>query len=447
MFKKLRFKTEFLVSYLKQKYIYVLIGLLFGSSIFISRNYILSLYNSALFSTKTIGVEGLYTFSILPEEIVNQISFGLTVNTENDKPILSPLVKSYTVQNNNKDYIFDLNQNIFWQNGKKFTAYDVNYQIANIDFIPLSANQLKIHLDTDQEKNFSPILTAISKPLFKKNLIGLGQYKIKEITYQDGYVNTLKLKSLDTQKPNIYYHFYSNEKDLISAYKLGNVDEIEISSLPTEFNDWTKTKITQKIKTGQKYSAVFLNTQKLNNKQLRQALAYATPKTNDKNDRCLGPISPGSWAYNTTIKEYNYNPTRAQELFDKNKITKINLSVNDRRLLSKAEEIKNAWQNDLHIETIITFESQVNQDYDALLTYAGMPHDPDQYLFWHSTQTKTNLTKLNNPRIDKLLEEGRQTTDFQERKQIYQDFQRYLLEESPAIFLSYPTTYTISRVK
>nr|MBP6989849.1 peptide-binding protein [Candidatus Shapirobacteria bacterium] len=70
-----------------------------------------------------------------------------------------------------------------------------------------------------------------------------------------------------------------------------------------------------------------------------------------------------------------------------------------------------------------------------------------QYLFWHSTQKKTNITKINNPRIDKLLEEGRQTFDQQERKNIYQEFQKNLLEECPAIFLKYPIVYTISRIK
>ena len=59
----------------------------------------------------------------------------------------------------------------------------------------------------------------------------------------------------------------------------------------------------------------------------------------------------------------------------------------------------------------------------------------------------TNITHLNNSRIDKLLEQGRQTFDQQARKQIYYDFQKYLLEESPAIFIKFPTTYNISRLK
>ena len=130
------------------------------------------------------------------------------------------------------------------------------------------------------------------------------------------------------------------------------------------------------------------------------------------------------------------------------KIENINLSINDRNLLPLAEEIKTAWQNTLGFPVSITIENQINFDnYDTLLTYGAITNDPDQYLFWHSTQTNTNITKLNSPRIDKLLEEGRQTIDQIERKTIYQDFQTYLLEDSPAIFLYYPTVYTITRSK
>jgi peptide/nickel transport system substrate-binding protein len=63
----------------------------------------------------------------------------------------------------------------------------------------------------------------------------------------------------------------------------------------------------------------------------------------------------------------------------------------------------------------------------------------------HSTQNTTNITHLNNPRIDKLLEDGRKTLDLNLRKSIYSDFQRFLVEEVPAIFLFYPETYTLTR--
>lgn len=444
MFKKIKFKIELLVSYFKKKYILLIVGLLIGSAIFLSKNFLISFFNSPSLQTRVIGVEGLYTTSNLPEEITNLISLGLTTNSENNKPLLSPLVVSYELQNDNKDYIFTLKNDIFWQNNKKFTAYDINYQIPGISFIPLSDDKIKVSL----ENEFSPLLSTLNKPLFKKNLIGLGPYKVKEITYQEGRIKSLKLKPLKENQETLYYRFYPNEKDLVDAYKIGDVDEITITNLPNELSKWSKTKINQEVRTNKNYSAVFLNTKKLGNKQLRQALAYATPKSKDKNERCLGPISPNSWAYNPLVKEYAYNPTRAKELFENNKIDKINLSVNDRKLLPVADEIKNAWSSILGIDVSVTIENQIDpQNFEAVLAYGGISHDPDQYLFWHSTQTKTNLTQLDNSRIDKLLEEGRQIYDFQERKKIYQDFQKFLLEESPTIFLSYPTTYTVTRIK
>jgi len=307
----------------------------------------------------------------------------------------------------------------------------------------LSEDQLKISLSSP----FAPLLSSLSQPLFKKDLIGMGNYQVKKIIYQDGYIKNISLKSTDKNQPSIEYRFYSNETDVINAFKLGNVDEIKINSLPQEFSNWKKTQITKDISTNDRYVAVFLNTQKIN-KQIRQALAYATPKPKDKNERCIGPISPTSWAYNSFIKEYNLNSTRAKELFKKEELPQINLAVNNRSLLSLAEDIKNSWANTFGIEVTLSVINQIDyQNFDAILSYSSTTKDPDQYSFWHSTQTNTNITKLDNSRIDKLLEDGRTTIDTIERKKIYQDFQRYLLEESPAIFISYPITYQITRQK
>lgn len=442
MLTKIKFKFQLFFSYLKKNWFLTLIFIAIAVSAIFFRNQIISFYNLPVWHPKIIGMEGLYTASNLPEEINNHISPGLIVYNETQKPVISPIVDSLDIQNDNKDYIFNLNNNIYWSNGKKFTAYDINYQISGINIIPISNHQVKISLDTP----FAPILSLLSKPLLKKTLIGLGDYKVTKITYQDGYIKTLKLKPKDQNKNSLEYRFFNSEQDVIDAYKIGNVDEIKINSLPQEFNTWNKTKISQTVNTTDKYIAIFLNTQKISSKQIRQALAYATPKSKDKNERCIGPISPQSWAYNPTIKEYNLNSTRAKELLGKEDVGKINLSVTDPRLLSIAENIKNSWKDILKADVSITIENQIDlNNFDAILTYGAITKDPDQYLFWHSTQTNTNITKLNNSRIDKLLEEGRQTNNQNERKIVYQDFQKYLLEECPAIFISYPTIYTISR--
>ncbi len=422
---------------------YFLIGLIILIPIVVFHQQLLKFYQSPSFHTKIIGLEGLYTANNLPDEVSQKISYGLTTISENNKPEKSILVKSISAENENKDYIFTLNNNIYWHNGKKLTAYDVNYQIFGATITPLSEDQLKISLSSP----FAPLLSSLSQPLFKKGLIGMGNYQVKKIIYQDGYIKNISLKSTDKNQSSIEYRFYSNETDVVNAFKLGNVDEIKINSLPQELSNWKKIKITKDISTNDRYVAVFLNTQKIS-KQIRQALAYATPKPRDKNERCIGPISPTSWAYNSSIKEYNLNSTRAKELFKKEELPKINLVVNNRSLLSLAEEIKNSWANILGIEVTLSVINQIDyQNFDAILSYSSTTKDPDQYSFWHSTQTNTNITKLDNSRIDKLLEDGRTTIDTIERKKIYQDFQRYLLEESPAIFISYPITYQVIRQK
>ena len=83
-------------------------------------------------------------------------------------------------------------------------------------------------------------------------------------------------------------------------------------------------------------------------------------------------------------------------------------------------------------------------EFQVLITGQIIPPDPDQYVFWHSTQS-TNLAKYVNPKVDKLLEEGRITLDEEKRQGIYRDFQRFLLEDPPAIFIRHITTYSVIR--
>ncbi len=443
MFTKLHFKLEILRIYIQKHWpIFSVLFLLVVMGI-IFRNKIVSIYNQPSWHTTVIGLEGRYTIDSLPDEITQKISLGLTTLTENLKPEISSIVNSLDVQNDNKDYVFNLKENVYWASGKKLTAYDINYQIQGITITPLSQFSVKISSDTE----FDPILTLLSQPLIKKNFDGLGDYSVTKVTYQEGYIKTIYLKPRRSDLHPIKYNFYSSQDDVVNAFKIGNVDKIQVNSLPQEFTTWKNLNISKEIKTDEKYVAIFINTAKISSRQVRQALAYATPK-GDKNGRCLGPISPASWAYNSDVKDYNFNKTRAKELLGDEKIDQLNLTVNDRELLSIAENIKTAWQEALGVPVSISIENQIDlNNYETLLTYGAITKDPDQYLFWHSTQANTNITKLNDPRIDKLLEEGRQTSDQIERKRIYQDFQTYLLEESPAIFLYYPTVYTITRTK
>jgi ABC-type transport system substrate-binding protein len=423
----------------------ILLGIIAGSLIYVEKNNLIGIYQSLQVQNDSIGIEGLYTPQNLPLEVTQNISYGFTVNNNQNEPVLSPLISNLDILNDNHTYIFTFKNNLYWQNGQKFSPSDIILNIPGTTPRTISSNQLEI----DVTEPYSPLLSLLTAPIFyQKTFSGLGPYQIGNSTFQGGYFKTITLVSTINHRQKITYHFYPNSQDLIDAFKLGEIDNITTDTLDDQLAKWSNVSITPQIATD-RYIAVFLNTSVFNDKQIRQAIAYATPKTTNKNDRCLGPISPSSWAYNNEVKQYPFDPAHAKELLAATKIDHLNLIVTDRKLLDMAESIKVGWEQNLNTKVTVSIDNgQIDPNsYQAILTYGQIPSDPDQYYFWHSTQTATNLTHLNNSRLDKLLEEGRLTFDQQARKQIYYDFQKFLLEESPAIFLNFPTTYNISRLK
>lgn len=91
-------------------------------------------------------------------------------------------------------------------------------------------------------------------------------------------------------------------------------------------------------------------------------------------------------------------------------------------------------------------------DFDAVILGWGLGLDPDQFNIWHSSQQQPgqfNFIGYNNPKVDKLLEQGRVELDADKRMAIYHEFASELLDDSPIIYLSagYGLTAIHKRVK
>ena len=112
--------------------------------------------------------------------------------------------------------------------------------------------------------------------------------------------------------------------------------------------------------------------------------------------------------------------------------------------LPVAEKIKSQLDANLVSLNIKVVTSRPDS-YQLYLTLFDIGHDPDQYVFWHSTAVANNISKTSNEKLDKDLEDGRRTLDPNERKKIYTDFQRTFAEELPALFLFYPTYSNLAR--
>ncbi len=443
--KQIKFWFQFITKLFKRYWYIILISLVSSGAFFFLFAYFSSFISKQISNTNRIGLVGRYRVNNLPEKVSKLFSYGLTETLPNGRATSSPIVSNWTISGDGKEYNFFLKEGVKWQDGETLKSNQINYLIEGTKFIS-NPGEVVIKLDSA----YAPLPTLLTQPLIKKRKIGLGEYKIKQIKTQGGVISTMTLVSSQPETKKLHFSFYSSQEDLITAFQLGKIDEAWGVTELDPIKSWENLEIKTEQYEINNYSALFLNTRKppLDNKRVRQALAYCLQKPSKK-DRAIGPIAPTSWAYNPSIKRYDYDPKHGQELFEEgwDPTEKISLTITTLpELLDTAEKVRNDWQSNLNISITIKVSRFVpdTENFDIFLGYGIIPTDPDQYTFWHSTQAE-NLTGINNPKIDQLLEKGRKTLDIEERKEIYSDFQQTLSEEVPAIFLSYPKHYTIVR--
>lgn len=438
--KKIRFFFHLIIAVVKKQYRIIFLGLILGISAF----FILpKIYSRLPKPNKTvkIGFVGQYLINNIPLSILQEISYGLTTVSEKGEAVPA-LAEQWSVLDDGKTYVFKLNnKKIFWHDGKEFSSSDINYNFNDIEF---SANDGTLTFKL--KESFSPLPIVLSKPLFKKGLIGLGKYKVKKIKSSGKFIESISLvPNKEKGLSEKLYRFYNNENDLKTAFNLGEVDTLNNIFSLDGLSLGSSAKSTQTI-IKDAYIGLFFNTTNppFSNKSFRQALAYTIPKDSSPK-RVLTPLNPVSWVYNPDVKPYNQDLQHSLKLLENEMVDK-NLKINIHsfpQFESIANQVRDSWKQ-IGINSEVKIISVVPEDFEVLIIAREIPKDPDQYYFWHSTQAG-NISNFKNPRIDKLLEDGRRTVNTEERKDIYFDFQRFLVEESPVVFLSHPVVYNISR--
>ncbi len=390
-----------------------------------------------------IGLVGEYTPSTLPLSIQQLISRGLT-NVGSDGTVSPGLAASWEATESGKKYIFTLNPNVLWHTNKPVVARDINYNIRTVTFTALGPHTLQATLDAP----YSPFTILVSKPILQSGLQGFGLYKIDRIQLKGDAIHYLRLIPIvRTSGPVKEFRFYRTEALAILAFKEGDIDRIENLSTDQFIPKWKQIALQETVVYQRMIVLLFnlRNPALKDDKSFRQALAYGIPDITD--ERAYSPISKTSWAYTDSVKKYLYDPQKAKRMFDTTKEATDSASLTITtfsQYLAIAQKIADSWSS-LGKQTRVKVVNAVPDDFEILLTAQELPIDPDQYSFWHSTQTQSNKTGYVNVKIDKLLEDGRQELDQEKRKKIYVDFQKRLVEDAPAVFLYYPKTYTIRR--
>jgi peptide/nickel transport system substrate-binding protein len=437
----LRYIFRLIVAFFSRFKMLLFIGIGVGVVIF----FLLSLVVPTIDGSKTtrIGLTGRYTLTNLPVSILSMVGDGLTKLDENGN-ILPNLASSWETTDKGKTWTFTIKDNVLWQDGKSVTSGTINYQFSDVTIERPNDKTIIFKL----QNAYSAFPSVVSRPTFKSGLLGTGAWKVSKLSLNGTIVEQISLVSTTGEK--IIYKFYPAEDSTKLAFELGKVDAIEDVLDPSPISSWPKVKIEKTVSTGE-YVAVFFNTQDklLVEKNIRQALSYAINKDNLPGIRAISPISISSWAYNPQVKPYDYDMEKAKTMINEykesSKLDKLSVNLTTAPvLLPEAEKIAKDWRA-IGVEVNLQVISSIPTDYQALLAIFDIPEDPDQYSIWHSTQTSTNVTHYQDARIDKLLEDGRSQINIEDRKKTYFDFQRFLVEDSPAAFLYYPETFKISR--
>ncbi|MBI1871894.1 ABC transporter substrate-binding protein [Candidatus Collierbacteria bacterium] len=387
-----------------------------------------------------VAVIGQYTNQSLPPLVKNILNSGLTkVGPKSN--IIGNLASKWEIENDDKTYAFTLKPDITWSDGDSIKAADIVFNIPNVKTETKGNDQLVFHLPD----SFSPFPSVLTNPVTNKKGLTAGNFKVSLSQNTNGLISKIELSS---DKQQIVVKVYGSSNQALTAYKLGEVDAIFNYPLHEE-GTLQKYGTIQSLDNFNQALVLFINTQNpiLKDKSIRQGIAYAIKDKSFSFSRSLTPISIDSWAYNPLVKTYDYDQVRAIKLIrdnlpDRGQVLSLELATMP-QFLDTAEKIKEEIDSNL-INLNIKVVTSRPEDYQLYLTLFEIPPDPDQYIFWHSTQG-TNISHINSEKIDKSLEDGRRTIDQQERKKIYNEFQRTFAEELPAIFLHYPRYLNLAR--
>jgi len=441
---------------------------------------------------------------------ISELIFAGLLKYDQEGSLIKDLAKDYKISKDGKIYEFTLEDNLFWSDGEEITTQDIVFTIESVRNpevqSPLRLIWQEVKVEKTDNKTIKFILPNPYPPflenftfkilpyhIFNKvspqafileppqNLTSSGQFEIKVI--EKDSENKIR-KIILERNPNFHG-------------KASFLEKIEITFIPTtgDFPTWKNKALSfAGISSEQKsifkenfniyklsvprYFALFLNQNKsiLSQKEVREALAFATPKNEIIEKILLGeariidsPFLPEN-RIEGDFKQYKFNLKKAREILEKagwqdkdkdgirekilkegEKATplKLILFTVEQEELKKAAEIIQARWKEIGVKLVIRTleptkllqENIKERKYDILLFGQGLSIIPDPYPFWSSFQKEypgLNLSLYQNKDIDELLKNSREELNSKKRRGLLQKAQQKITDDIPAIFLYSP---------
>jgi peptide/nickel transport system substrate-binding protein len=307
---------------------------------------------------------------------------------------------------------------------------------------------------------------------YGRNPVGVGPWKFKEwVTGQS--VTLVRNDDFNWPQPfyknkgktyldQLQYKFIKDPQTMLAALDSGSVDVV-LGAAPKDAQRYRKNSKFQVDSRDKQGLGLFmemnLDNDILKDINVRKALNMAINKDamiktvlNGEGSPAYGPLPSTIFGYDPKVKDYGYkyNKKEAIKLLEESGWKKNSKGIMEKdgkelsfELLSydrfnQQAQVVQAMLKDIGVNISIqtmepgTLIEKVSKGSYQLSFLGYTYYDPDiLYLLFHSSQIGgLNHVRVNNPELDSLLEKGRTEMDSNERKKIYAQVQKIVVEQA-----------------
>lgn len=422
---------------------------------------------------------------------INSLIFGGLMK-HGTKNVLEPhLAKSYTLSEDHLVYDFELRDDVAWHDGEPFTSKDVKFTLESI-MNPDNGSEIASNYEEIQEivvEDDTHVKIILSTPNvamldyltiglvpehllldkdfatddFNRRPIGTGPYKVEEFTLGEAVTLTAN-EDYFNGKPDIdtiIFKFTSDSKTRALQLKAEELDLGLVTPFDAESfkdTDFKVMNLTTADYRGVLYNfgSEFFN----KHRELPNILSYGVDRQAMVDSILLGhgdvaysPLQQSQYV-NENMEKFSYDPDQVKEGLKKNGWTlgsdgiykkgeeqlsfTITCMEGDETRVDLAQVVSQQLK-DLGVEVKVDVSSNVDwENQDAFLIGWGSPFDPDDHTYKvFGTDKGSNYSGYSNLAVDELLTKARGTSNEEERKSYYNEFQEELAKDIPYTFLAY----------
>src|SRR3990167_8308139 len=311
----------------------------------------------------SFGYVGTYKLENIPTNVLSLATDSLVKVDKSGKP-QPAMASNWTTTDDGKKYIVFLKDNLKWHDDTQVDAKDISLAVSGVSIAALNNKAIQFDLKTP----LVSFLQSLDKPVFKTNsFYGTGQFRIVHISKIEDIVKEIKLTPKNKNLPRVEIKFYPTQSQALEALKIGEVKVATVSEA-SDLQSWPNLEVERTLDETDAITIFYNNDDALlSSKELRQALNYAINRQEFDGVLAQSPIYPSSWAFNQTVKGYDYNSGKAKELISKSEIENPTVILTVGPALEEiADRIKNDWEA-ISVKVVIKKEKTVPSEFQALL--------------------------------------------------------------------------------